>query len=89
MELPIKIKLENHTIDLLNQGHVMVEANGTRWMHYPYWIKSTDEDGIFELYSVQQLPKHISGFLNDREPPEIDFLNFPHKQLDLFKEEEE
>lgn len=84
-----QLLISKDAIEFLHTGNVILEADGTRWVHYPYWLKSTEVEDVYEPYPVQELPKRIEEILYRPAEEEKDMLNYPHKQLDMFKSEEE
>lgn len=79
-----QLLISKEAIDFLHTGNIIMEADGTRWIHYPYWLKSTEVEDVYEPYPVQELPKHIQNILFPPIEEEKDMLNYPHKQLDIF-----
>ena len=52
------------------------------------WLSTTEGDEEVQCISIENLEAilEIDLKLAEKEPSKKDFLNFPHKQLDIFKD---
>ena len=56
----MKVKFPKEQIDLLNNiGTIVNTADGSVYKYLPFWFKETDEEGIYELFTFEQLPDEL------------------------------
>ncbi len=56
----MKIKFPKEQTELLNNiGTIVNTAEGSTYRHLPFWFKETDEEGIYELFTFEQLPDEL------------------------------
>jgi hypothetical protein len=61
----MKIKLTKQQEEFLLNGTVVNTKGGEKWIYFPYWFKETNEQGVFEEYTFEQLPEGIKKYLNN------------------------
>lgn len=60
-----KITLTKQQIEMLETGSKVKTKEGYTWYYIPYWYKSTNEQGVYEEYSFQELPEGMKTYLNN------------------------
>ena len=60
-----KIKLSQKESNLLNNGTV-ISVGGNTYRYLPFWYKDTDEEGVYEEYSFEELPYDLIAYINDQ-----------------------
>lgn len=57
----MKLKLPKRTVDLFDEvGQVVTTSEGNTYRYFPFWIKDTKNDTIFELMSLDKLPDDLT-----------------------------
>lgn len=53
----MKVKFPKEQIDLFNNiGTIVNTAEGSVYRYLPFWFKETEEEGVYELFTFEQLP---------------------------------
>ena len=55
----MKVKFSKEQIDLFNIGTIINTADGSIYRYLPFWFKETDEEGVYELFTFEQLPDEL------------------------------
>ena len=56
----MKVKFPKEQTDLLNNiGTIVNTADGNVYKYLPFWFKETDEKGVYELFTFEQLPDEL------------------------------
>lgn len=56
-----KLILSKEQIELLNIG-TKLRLDST-YYYLPFWFKATEEEGVFECFSLEHLPKELVDYL--------------------------
>ena len=63
----MKIKFSKELTDLLdNIGTIVHTSEDDIYRHIPFWFKETDEEGIYELLTFEQLPNELNELIKQR-----------------------
>ena len=56
----MKVKFSKEQVDLFNNiGTIVNTAEGNTYGYLPFWFKETDEKGVYELFTFEQLPNEL------------------------------
>lgn len=57
----IKIEVTKETEELIKMGSSIIDFcdNSIKWYHLPFWFKTTDEEGIYEMMMSVDVPERI------------------------------
>lgn len=56
----MKVKFPKEQTDLFNNiGTIVNTAEGSVYRYLPFWFKETEEEGVYELFTFEQLPDEL------------------------------
>lgn len=59
-----KIQLNQDQLELLKMGTAIHINGGSRKYYYlPFWFVTTEEEGIYEILTFENLPKELTDFI--------------------------
>jgi len=62
----MKVKFPKEQVDLFNNiGTIVNTASGKTYRYLPYWFRETDEEGVFELFTFEELPDELIDTIKD------------------------
>ena len=62
----IKVKFPKEQIDLFNNiGTTVSTPNGKTYRYLPHWFRETEEEGVFELFTFENLPDELIDTIKD------------------------
>jgi len=62
----IKVKFPKEQIDLFNNiGTIVNTASGKTYRYLPHWFRETEEKGVFELFTFENLPDELIDTIKD------------------------
>ena len=54
------IKFTESQIEMFEgMGTLIYDENDEVYMHLPYWIKETEEKGVYDIFDIGELPKDV------------------------------
>lgn len=86
-----KVEIKKEVLDFLRmQSHLMIDhQTGIEFIFMPIWFRSTDEEGVYEAYNLNQdnLPEDLKEFIQsqrDRFQQIEDIHQFPLTEKDCY-----
>lgn len=65
-EKMIKVRFPKEQVDLLDSmGTIVYTASGETYRHLPHWFRETDVEGVFELFTFENLPDELIDTIKD------------------------
>ena len=65
-KIMMKLKFSKEQTDLFNQvGTIVNTANGNIYRYLPFWFKETEQEGVYELLTFEQLPDELIETIKD------------------------
>ena len=62
----MKVKFPKEQVDLFNNiGTIVNTTSGKTYRYLPYWFRETDEEGVFELFTLDRLPDELIDTIKD------------------------
>ena len=62
----MKMILTKDQIEMFEKmATVITHDNGDKYMHLPYWIKATDKEDVFEVFSFGRLPNDLKELITE------------------------
>ena len=62
----MKMILTKDQIEMFeSMGTILYNENDEIYMHLPYWIKATDKEDVFEVFSFGRLPNDLKELITE------------------------
>ena len=62
----IKVKFPKEQMELLNNmGTIVNTVSGETYRYLPQWFRETEEEGVFELFTFENLPDELIDTIKD------------------------
>jgi len=60
----IKVKFPKEQVAIFNSmGTIVNTASGNVYRYFPYWVRETEEEGVFELFLLGKLPDELVNII--------------------------
>jgi len=60
------INLSKEASNCLMQASNLVATKDGSYLYFPYWMKLTDKEGVFEILKWDDLPSDLKSFIQEK-----------------------
>ena len=60
----IKVKIKKEIAEFIENSGEIASSGNDEFIHYPFWLKKTEDPEVFEVYKGWELPMWVKEELN-------------------------